>query len=78
VVDLVHENNVQLIINTPTNKQSRSDGYQIRRAAVDYKVPYITTIQAALAAADAIVAMKLEKITIKPIKEYHKENLSKQ
>jgi len=78
VVDLVHENNVQLIINTPTNKQSRSDGYQIRRAAVDYKIPYITTIQAALAAADAIVAMKLEKITIKPIKEYHKENLSKQ
>jgi len=78
VVDLVHENNVQLIINTPTNKQSRSDGYQIRRAAVDYKIPYITTIQAALAAADAIVAMKLEKITTKPIKEYHKENLSKQ
>ncbi len=78
VVDLVHENNVQLIINTPTNKQSRSDGYQIRRSAVDYKIPYITTIQAALAAADAIVAMKLEKITIKPIKEYHKENLSKQ
>ena len=78
VVDLIHENKVQLIINTPTNKQSRSDGYQIRRAAVDYKIPYITTIQAALASADAIVAMKLEKITIKPIKEYHKENLSKQ
>lgn len=78
VVDLIQQNKVQLIINTPTNKQSRSDGYQIRRAAVDYKIPYITTIQAALAAADAIVAMKLERITIKSLQEYHRENLPSQ
>lgn len=50
------------------------DGFQIRRAAVDFSVPYITTIQAALAAADAIKAMKNGEITIKSLGEYHAES----
>ncbi len=71
VVDLMRSSDVGLIINTPTGKMSRKDGRSIRRAAVDYGVPYITTIQAALAAADAIEAMSREKVTIKSIGEYH-------
>ncbi len=71
IVDLVHNKEVNLIINTPTSKQTVKDGFQIRRAAVDFKVPYITTIQAALAAADAIEAMKKDEITIKSMGEYH-------
>ncbi|OYT64119.1 carbamoyl phosphate synthase large subunit [Methanosarcinales archaeon ex4484_138] len=74
IVNLIQENKIQLIINTPTSKQSRSDGYHIRRAAVDYKIPYITTIQAAQTAANAIIAIKLEKINIKSLQEYHREN----
>jgi len=74
IVNLIQENKIQLIINTPTSRQSRSDGYQIRRAAVDYKIPYITTIQAAQTAANAIIAIKLEKINIKSLQEYHREN----
>ncbi len=71
VVDLIHEKKVDLIINTPRSKQTVKDGYHIRRAAVDFRVPYITTIQAALAAADAIEAMKNGEITIKSLGEYH-------
>ncbi|NJD76974.1 MAG: carbamoyl-phosphate synthase large subunit [Candidatus Methanoperedens sp.] len=71
IVDLVHNKEVNLIINTPTSKQTVKDGFQIRRAAVDFKVPYITTIQAALAAADAIEAIKKGEITIKSMGEYH-------
>jgi carbamoyl-phosphate synthase large subunit len=71
VVDLIHNKKVDLIINTPTSKQAVKDGFQIRRAAVDFSVPYITTIQAALAAADAIEAMNKGEITIKSIGEYH-------
>jgi carbamoyl-phosphate synthase large subunit len=41
------------------------------RAAVDYSVPYITTVQAAYAAAMAIEAFKKEKITIEPLSHYH-------
>ncbi|VVB93020.1 MGS-like domain protein [uncultured archaeon] len=71
IIDLVHNKEVNLIVNTPTSKQTVKDGFQIRRAAVDFKVPYITTIQAALAAADAIEAMKKDEITIKSMGEYH-------
>ncbi|MCX9026518.1 MAG: carbamoyl-phosphate synthase large subunit [Candidatus Methanoperedens sp.] len=71
VVDLIHNKKVDLIINTPTSKQAVKDGFQIRRAAVDFSIPYITTIQAALAAADAIEAMNKGEITIKSLGEYH-------
>ncbi|ABE51822.1 carbamoyl-phosphate synthase large subunit [Methanococcoides burtonii] len=73
VIDMLRRDEVGLIVNTPTGSQSRKDGYQIRRAAVDFKVPYITTVQAARAAADAITSMKTGEITIKSINEYHKE-----
>src|SRR5660398_51903 len=71
VVDLIHNKKVDLIINTPTSKEAVKDGFQIRRAAVDFNVPYITTIQAALAAADAIEAMNRGEISIKSLGEYH-------
>ncbi|MCZ7397434.1 MAG: ATP-grasp domain-containing protein, partial [Candidatus Methanoperedens sp.] len=71
IVDMIHKKEVDLIINTPTSKETVKDGFQIRRAAVDFSIPYITTIQAALAAADAIEAMKNGKITIQSMGEYH-------
>ncbi|HVP93704.1 MAG TPA: carbamoyl-phosphate synthase large subunit [Methanoregulaceae archaeon] len=70
VIDLLRRGEIRLIINTPKGKQSRYDHYQIMRAAVDYGVPYITTLQAARAAAQAIDAMKREKITLEPISHY--------
>jgi len=70
VIDLLRQGEIRLIINTPKGKQSRQDHYQIMRAAVDYGVPYITTLQAARAAAQAIDAMKREKITLEPISYY--------
>ncbi len=70
VIDLLRRGEIRLIINTPKGKQSRQDHYQIMRAAVDYAVPYITTLQAAKAAALAIDAMKREKITLEPISHY--------
>jgi carbamoyl-phosphate synthase large subunit len=70
VIDLLRQGEIRLIINTPKGKQSRQDHYQIMRAAVDYSVPYITTLQAARAAAHAIDAMKREKITLEPISYY--------
>ena len=73
IMDYVKIGEVKLIINTPTTKQSVKDGVQIRRSAVDYHIPYITTIQAAQAAADAILMAKKDQITIKALDEYHKE-----
>jgi carbamoyl-phosphate synthase large subunit len=73
VLDYMRRGEVKLIINTPTTKQSVKDGNQIRRSAVDYHVPYITTVQAAQAAADAIIMAKKDMITIKALDEYHRE-----
>jgi carbamoyl-phosphate synthase large subunit len=72
VLDMMRHGEIRLIINTPQDKQSRQDHYQIMRAAVDYSIPYITTLQAARAAALAIDAIKREKITLEPISHYLK------
>jgi carbamoyl-phosphate synthase large subunit len=70
VIDLMREGKVHLIINTPTSKMGRKDGAVIRRAAVDYEVPYVTTIQAARASADAINAMGKRRVSIRSLNEY--------
>lgn len=73
VLDYIRRGEVKLIINTPTTKQSVKDGFQIRRSAVDYHVPYITTVQAARAAAEAIENALRGRLTIKALDEYHRE-----
>ena len=67
VLDMMRHGEIRLIINTPQDKKSREDHYQIMRAAVDFQIPYITTLQAARAAALAIDAVKREKMTLEPI-----------
>ena len=73
VIDLMRNEDVGLVINTPTNRTSYKDGRGIRRAAVDYVVPYVTTIQVVMVAADAIEAMSRGEMTVKSIGEYHLE-----
>jgi len=72
VLDMMRHGEIRLIINTPQDKQSRQDHYQIMRAAVDFGIPYITTLQAARAAALAIDAIKREKVTLEPLGHYLK------
>jgi len=73
IVDAIINRQVDLIINTPTGKRGKTEGYMIRRAAVDYNVPYITTVSGAIAAVRGIEAIKKAKMTIKSIQEYHEE-----
>ncbi|ADB57725.1 carbamoyl-phosphate synthase large subunit [Archaeoglobus profundus] len=74
ILDEIINGNVHLIINTPKGKRGRDEGYLIRRTAVDYNIPYITTLAGAIAAVKGIEAVKKRSImTIKSIQEYHKE-----
>ncbi|MFC1506777.1 carbamoyl-phosphate synthase large subunit [Thermoproteota archaeon] len=73
IVDFIINKEVDLIINTPRGKGPRKDGYEIRRAAIEHNVPYITTIPAALAAVKAGKALRKGTMTMKPIQEYHSE-----
>jgi carbamoyl-phosphate synthase large subunit len=74
VIEMMHSQEIKLVINTPTDKQSYKDGYQIRRACIELGIPYITTMQAAKAAASAILGMKRSRdgIEVKSINEYFK------
>ena len=71
VIDLVRRGEISLIINTPAGKHARQDHIQIMRAALDYGIPYITTLQGAKAATMAIEAIKQTEITIEPLSHYH-------
>ncbi len=74
VVDAVKNNEIQLILNTGASSQTQRDGYEIRRAAIKYKIPYATTTDGTRAICKAIQAMKKETLSINPIQSYHQEN----
>ena len=70
IQDYIKNGKVQLIINTPTRKGPKTDEGKIRSMAVLNKVPIVTTITGAQAAARAIEAMQQEEWGVKPLQEY--------
>lgn len=72
IVDYIKSGKINLIINVPKGKGPRDDDFQIRRAAVEYRVPYITTVAAAQAAVRAIERIRERSFTIKSLQEYHR------
>jgi len=56
IVDAIVNGEIQLVINTPVGKLSQDDDSYIRKAAIKHKIPHITTISAAVAAAEGIAA----------------------
>ncbi|MGC8561534.1 MAG: carbamoyl-phosphate synthase large subunit, partial [Phycisphaerae bacterium] len=73
IIDAIKNRQVVLLINTPTNKGPTTDEGQIRSAAVMNKIPIITTITGADAAADAITSLKKSDWTVKPIQDFYAE-----
>ncbi|MBQ9432199.1 MAG: carbamoyl-phosphate synthase large subunit [Kiritimatiellae bacterium] len=72
VLDLIKNREICLILNTPSGRRdARADDNSIRRAAIKYRVPYLTTVAAALAASEGIKAAREGKGGVKSIQEYH-------
>jgi carbamoyl-phosphate synthase large subunit len=71
VEDAIKNGQVQLVINTGSGDTPSKDGYIIRRAALKYGVPYVTTVAAALAVSKAVAAFKTRSLEVKCIQEYH-------
>ncbi|MEJ5349836.1 MAG: carbamoyl-phosphate synthase large subunit [Desulfosoma sp.] len=71
IVDAVKNGEIQLVVNTPSGRRSEHDDSYIRKAAVKFKVPYITTIAAAEAAARGIEAWRRGHGEVKSLQEYH-------
>jgi carbamoyl-phosphate synthase large subunit len=73
VVDLIKGGKIQLIINTPYGVDPFFDEKAIRRAAVTHRIPTITTLAAARAAADGIAAIQRGEINVKALQHLHAE-----
>ncbi|MGE0157869.1 MAG: carbamoyl-phosphate synthase large subunit [Gemmatimonadales bacterium] len=69
IVDHIVTGDISLLINTPLGKKSQHDDYAMRRAAIRYKVPYITTMSATSAACDALIAMRSSARDVRSIQE---------
>ena len=71
VVDWIENGDVDLVVNTPTGTAARTDGYEIRRAAVARGIPCITTIAGGMAASLAIAAARLGDPDVVSLQDLH-------
>ncbi len=71
IVDGIMNGEIQLVINTPSGRQSQFDDSYIRKTAIKYKVTYMTTLAAAAAAAKGVQAYMAGKPTVRSLQSYH-------
>jgi carbamoyl-phosphate synthase large subunit len=72
-IDLIVNGDIQLLINTPLGKHAQRDDYTLRQAAIANRVSYITTLSAATAALNAILAMRSRTPAIRSLQEWHED-----
>ncbi len=73
IIDGIKNGDINLLVNTPSGRRSSEDSSDIRKAAIKYKVPQITTTAAAIAAARGISARRIGAPKIRPLQEYHRD-----
>jgi carbamoyl-phosphate synthase large subunit len=71
IEDLIRSGGVQLVVNTPIGRQAAHDDRYLRRAALDYSVPTVTTLAGARAAVEAIEALQTRTIVIHALQDVH-------
>ncbi|WP_009630498.1 carbamoyl-phosphate synthase large subunit [Synechocystis sp. PCC 7509] len=76
VLDAMKNHNIQLIINTPSGEEAQTDARLIRRTAITYKIPIITTIAGAKATAAAIRSMQTTPLDVKALQDYLQPNIA--
>jgi carbamoyl-phosphate synthase large subunit len=71
IVDAIKNKEIDLVVNTPAGRLSEYDDSYIRKNAIKYKVPYITTTSAALSATEGIKERQLGEYKVRSLQEYH-------
>ena len=71
ISDAIANGEIQLVVNTPSGKQGTTDDSYIRKAAIKHRVPYITTVTAAIAAARGIGAHRQGRGEVRSLQSYH-------
>jgi carbamoyl-phosphate synthase large subunit len=70
-IDLIKNNEVRLMINTPLGKRAQQDDYTLRQTAIAARLAYTTTLSAARAAVDAIAAQHTASFDVRSLQEWH-------
>jgi carbamoyl-phosphate synthase large subunit len=70
IADQIKNGDIAMVINTPTDAHSQADSYQLRRCALDYQIPYFTTIAGAEAAAEGIEYLKQREFDVQALQDY--------
>ena len=73
ILDKIQDGAIQWIINTSSGKRTTEDSYTIRRAALDFHIPYTTTISGASSMVQAIMALTEQEIGVKTVQEFSKD-----
>lgn len=73
IVDAIKNGEINLVVNTPAGPMSEYDDSYIRKNAIKYKIPYITTTSAALSSAKGIKDRQDGEYKVKSLQEYHSE-----
>ncbi len=71
IVDMIKNGEIRFVINTPSGRNPKMDEVLIRASAVQYRIPYTTTLSGAQAVVNAIESMKKGTITIKALQDYY-------
>jgi carbamoyl-phosphate synthase large subunit len=70
IEDAIRNREVQLVVNTTEGQKALSDSKSLRRAALLMKIPYFTTVSGALAASQAVDALKSGELQVRPLQAY--------
>jgi carbamoyl-phosphate synthase large subunit len=73
LIDSIKNGEVQLVVNTPSGKLSAYDDSYVRKSAIQHNVPYITTVAAAVAAAEGIAARRSGPAPVRSLQEWHSD-----
>jgi len=73
LVDRIKNGDIHLVINIPSSRTAREDDQLIRRAAISYNVPVVTTVSGAKATASAIAALQSGSLAVHSLQEYHEK-----
>jgi carbamoyl-phosphate synthase large subunit len=70
IAEQIIDGEIAIVINTPTDAYSQADSYYLRRCALDYQVPYFTTVAGAEAAAEGIEYLKEREFEVQALQDY--------
>ena len=69
-VDAIKNGDIQIVVNTVEGSHAISDSYTLRRATLEYKLPYFTTVSASRAMAKALTALNNQELGVRPLQLY--------